>query len=162
MDAFNPIEWLAWLYGKLFQGHPYFGGVVVCTFGALLCLGLYVKAVDKYKEEHVVEKAVSMPTSVTLQFNQVDSTPVIVESKNMWRTSWYDYIFAERETGKPLGKSWAVFLVFDKPVPEKQVTINGHGQQLPPYNVVDATAKSAIVVFQEDIINKIVTINIEN
>jgi hypothetical protein len=161
MEWFNPIEWLAWLYGKLFQGHPYFGGVVVCTCGALLFLGLYVKAVDKFKEDSQ-GKAVPTATSVTLQFNQEDSTPVIIESKNMRRTTWFDYNFREKETQKILGKSWAVFLVFEKPVPVRQVKIDGHGQQLPSYNIVDLNSASVVVVFGDDITNKSVTIAVEN
>jgi hypothetical protein len=126
-------------------------------------LGLYVKAIDKYAEDHPLhERVLSTPTSVTLQFNQEDSTPVLIESKNVWRTTWFPYLFFEKETGKPLGKSWAIFLTFEKAVPTKQVVANGHGHTLPAYQIVDASAKSAVLVFSADIISTVVTIEVQN
>jgi hypothetical protein len=52
MDWFNPVEWLAWVYGKLFQNHAFMGGAVVVALFAILGLVLWLRAVDKYKEEH--------------------------------------------------------------------------------------------------------------
>ena len=163
----NPLEWFSYIYGKWFQGSPWSGGLVV---GGTLCLILgvlfsvvWVKAIDKYNEEHPArENVVSTPTSVTLQFNHEDSTPVLIESKNVWRTTWFPYVFAEKETGKLLGKSWAVFLTFEKPVPTRQVVVNGHGHNLPAYQIVDAPSKSAVVVFSSDIVNTVVTIEVQN
>ena len=54
MDSFNPIEWLAWVYGKVFQGHywgKWIGGVLVVLF-SVLGLVLWMRAVDKFEEEH--------------------------------------------------------------------------------------------------------------
>jgi hypothetical protein len=52
MEWANPIEWLSWVYGKLFQNHVWFGGTVVVGLFAVLGLVLWVRAVDKYREEH--------------------------------------------------------------------------------------------------------------
>ena len=52
MDSFNPIEWLAWLYGKLFLKHGVIGGIVVVIIFGALGLVLWIRAVDKFNEEH--------------------------------------------------------------------------------------------------------------
>lgn len=48
----NPIEWLAWIYGKFFVGHPIIGYLVLCGLGAGLIAILWIRAVDKYNEQH--------------------------------------------------------------------------------------------------------------
>jgi hypothetical protein len=48
----NPIDWIAWIYGKFFQGHPYVGGAVVLALWMMVGLVMWVRGVDKYKEEH--------------------------------------------------------------------------------------------------------------
>ncbi len=57
MDWLNPVEWLAWLYGKLFLGHPFVGGVLVVVSFAALGMVLWIRGVDKYKEEHAERRA---------------------------------------------------------------------------------------------------------
>jgi hypothetical protein len=52
MDWLNPIEWVAWIYGKLFQNHATAGGFVVVTLFAVIGLILWIRGVDKYKEDH--------------------------------------------------------------------------------------------------------------
>jgi hypothetical protein len=52
MDWLNPVEWAAWLYGKAFQNHALAGGTVVVGFFALVGLLVWVKGVDKYREDH--------------------------------------------------------------------------------------------------------------
>jgi hypothetical protein len=63
MDWVNPVEWVAWLYGKLFQNHANVGGCVVVALFATIGLVLWIRGVDKYKEEHpptppIVEAAI--------------------------------------------------------------------------------------------------------
>ncbi len=52
----NPVDWLAWFYGRFFLNHPYRGwAVFVCiTFVVVLIIAtaLWVRAIDKYNEEH--------------------------------------------------------------------------------------------------------------
>ena len=52
MDWLNPVEWLAWLYGKVFKGHALGGGIAVVASFAIVGLVLWLRAVDKYNEEH--------------------------------------------------------------------------------------------------------------
>jgi hypothetical protein len=56
MEWLNPIEWVAWLYGKFFQGHAWRGGAVVVGAFAVTGLIVWFRAVDKYNEEHPVPK----------------------------------------------------------------------------------------------------------
>lgn len=83
MDWLNPVEWVAWLYGKLFQNHVVVGGVIVAGLFALLGLLVWLKAVDKYREEHPLKRAEGNATSpksqaVTSQAQTVtaNSTPL--------------------------------------------------------------------------------------
>jgi hypothetical protein len=52
MSGFNPIEWIAWLYGKFFQNHPYLGGALVAVICASLGLILWSRGIDKFREEN--------------------------------------------------------------------------------------------------------------
>jgi hypothetical protein len=52
MDWFNPVEWFAWLYGKLFQNHFYMGAAAVMVVFSGLGLVLWIRGVDRCKEEH--------------------------------------------------------------------------------------------------------------
>jgi hypothetical protein len=69
--SFNPIDWLEWIYGKLFQNHVYFGGLIVVGLFAALGLFLWVRAVDKYKEEH--------PPKQLAEANQSPADPALAQ-----------------------------------------------------------------------------------
>jgi hypothetical protein len=55
--SLNPIDWLAWIYGKWFQSYPVTGGIAVVTLFALVGLILWFRAIDTYKEAHALPKA---------------------------------------------------------------------------------------------------------
>ena len=69
----NPIDWLAWVYGKWFVSHPWRGYFVVSILSCvvvLLVIGvLWLRALDKYKEllpkSEAVAASDSVPQSVT-------------------------------------------------------------------------------------------------
>jgi hypothetical protein len=48
----NPIDWIAWIYGKFFADHPILGGVVFCFGASAIMLLLYLRAIDKYHDDH--------------------------------------------------------------------------------------------------------------
>jgi hypothetical protein len=52
MDWLNPVEWAAYLYGTLFQHHVVLGGIVVGGVCAAIGLAVWIRGVDKYREEH--------------------------------------------------------------------------------------------------------------
>jgi hypothetical protein len=56
MEWLNPIEWLAWVYGKVFQQHALFGGFVVVFIFAAFGFVLWIRAIDKFNEEHAKPK----------------------------------------------------------------------------------------------------------
>ncbi|MCL5808644.1 MAG: hypothetical protein M1418_08890 [Deltaproteobacteria bacterium] len=63
----NPVDWLVWIYGKFFLSHPLRGWLVcVCVtviFVSIFVSILWIRAVDKYNEEHLENKLVaSQPT----------------------------------------------------------------------------------------------------
>lgn len=55
----NPIDWIAWVYGKWFAPHAIIGACAFCTFAVVVMLFLYLRALDKYTEEH--SKALTPP-----------------------------------------------------------------------------------------------------
>jgi hypothetical protein len=54
-QLFNPFEWMSWIYGKWFQGHPYWGGTVMVSFCAALGLFIWIRGVDKFNERRLSE-----------------------------------------------------------------------------------------------------------
>jgi hypothetical protein len=78
MDWLNPVEWLAWLYGKLFQGHGIIGGIAVVGMFSVIGLVLWIRGIDKYKEEHpeaVIPKQQAVTVNSSLVTAQVSSAP---------------------------------------------------------------------------------------
>lgn len=63
MEWLNPVEWVAWFYGKYFQNHTWRGGIVVVTAFALTGFIIWMRAVDKYKEDHPFPKAEAVVVS---------------------------------------------------------------------------------------------------
>jgi len=47
----NPIDWIAWIYGKFFADYPVLGGIVFCFGASAIMLLLYLRAIDKYRED---------------------------------------------------------------------------------------------------------------
>jgi hypothetical protein len=68
MDWANPVDWFAWIYGKIFQNHVYAGGAMVVIAFALIGLVLWIRGVDKYKEEH--------PPKGSIAAQQQDEPPI--------------------------------------------------------------------------------------
>lgn len=65
----NPIEWLAWLYGRFFAGlHPAIGYAISCGLAALFAALIWTKAIDTYREHEASKKA-------ALGSNQVQAPP---------------------------------------------------------------------------------------
>jgi hypothetical protein len=51
---FNPIDWLSWIYGKLFVNlAPAWGYLAICLAASLVGSILWAIAVEKYKEQHL-------------------------------------------------------------------------------------------------------------
>ncbi len=62
----NPVDWLVWIYGKFFIGHPFRGWLVCVCLAVIFVSILWIRAVDKYNEEHPGNKlVVSQPTQNT-------------------------------------------------------------------------------------------------
>lgn len=58
----NPIEWLAWLYGRFFSGlHPAVGYTLSCGLAALFAALIWTKAIDTYREHEASKKMAAAP-----------------------------------------------------------------------------------------------------
>jgi hypothetical protein len=80
VEWLNPVEWLAWLYGKFFLNSPYLGGAVIAVVFALFGLSVWVKAMDQYKEEHaaLVPETQQIPTA---------GAAVVVRNGGKWHST---------------------------------------------------------------------------
>jgi hypothetical protein len=107
-------------------------------------------------------RLVPTPTSVRLQFNGPASYPNIVEIKNIARVTDIYYDLRSREDGSLQHRVWFVFVAIDRGIPVKEVLINGNGRNLPRYEVKDLSARSAVIYFDDDIANTVVTIDFRN
>ena len=61
---FNPIDWLAWVYGRYLKsvhGGKWVGGVFVVLIFAAIGLVIWMRAIDKYDEEHESPKSQAAP-----------------------------------------------------------------------------------------------------
>ena len=81
----NPIEWLAWIYGKWFVGHAWRGFLalfaVACTITFVLLGVLWLKALDDYADKHPKIEAVTANNSasqnVTAKTQPTQGTQVV-------------------------------------------------------------------------------------
>jgi len=73
----NPIDWMAFLYGRYFQHHPYVGGGLVVIVCGAFGLGLWLQGVEKYDAEHHKQQEAVQPT----KFPPVQDTPPPKEEK---------------------------------------------------------------------------------
>lgn len=54
----NPIEWLAWVYGRFFASlHPAIGYLIACGLAALFAALMWAKATDTYREQQASKKS---------------------------------------------------------------------------------------------------------
>src|ERR1017187_8502270 len=63
----NPVDWLAWVYGKLFLRHAWVGGAIVVLLFAVIGLVLWLRAVDKYNEEYSPKREAAKVNSLVTE-----------------------------------------------------------------------------------------------
>lgn len=80
MATFNPVEWLALIYGKWFQGHPLVGfGVIALVLLAVLWI-FWQLGIDKYTEQHSIRSPLT--ESVQVQPPPREALPLHSVPKN--------------------------------------------------------------------------------
>lgn len=79
MDWLNPVEWAAWIYGRVFQNHALVGGLFFVGLIAGVGLLVWVRGVDKYRDEHPPKAEIGdlspKPQAVTSQAQTVTAMP---------------------------------------------------------------------------------------
>ena len=103
------------------------------------------------------------PTSLNLQFNEKNTIPSEGGNQNVWR--WYAMGTVSRfpipRTSKIMeGRAWTVFIAFDRPTTYRQIRVVGSGT-LPRYEVKDSSYRTAVVVFYDDIVDRTVSIQLD-
>ena len=61
---------------------------------------------------------------------------------------------------REIGRTWTVFLTFDKATQIGQIIVDAGGGKLPLYEVKDSNQRSAIIVFNGDIAGIVVSIQV--
>ncbi len=101
----------------------------------------------------------AIPTNLRLQFHPNSINPINLYSENI--ANWYAlcHIFTVVEPasktfkqGRELvNKQWSIFLVFDKPVAIKQITVDGNGAKLPITEIKNSSSRHAVITVSDDI-----------
>jgi len=98
---------------------------------------------------------------VRIQFFGTDQLPTEVRRENI--ADWFAYYapsvratYKSTEDGKDkvfaaIPKTWAIFVVFDKPTIYREVTVGFSAPGLPIYDVMQRTQRSVIASFRSDI-----------
>jgi len=103
-----------------------------------------------------------VPTDLRLQFNGGDTLPLGIDQHNIWRwyalTTVFKSLDEKTKTFVEAGRTWTVFMTFDKPITFTQIRIDASGGKLPTYEVKDSNNRSAIIVFGGDLAGVVLTI----
>ena len=78
-----------------------------------------------------------------------------VDLKNVWR--WYTlgtivHGIDQKQQAFEATTNWTVFIAFEKPIKFKQIIVDGFGSSLPRYEVKDSSNRTAIIVFNGDLV----------
>ena len=60
----NPLDWLAWLYGKLFVGHTILSYLLVFLLGGIIAITIWARAIDIYRNSHEALPATRLSNGV--------------------------------------------------------------------------------------------------
>jgi hypothetical protein len=77
----NPVDWFAWIYGKWFNGHPWLGYFTLLGIGVLVLGLVWIRAIDKYNEQHPQPQVASSATAPPIS-TQTVSPPIQSQSPN--------------------------------------------------------------------------------
>jgi hypothetical protein len=97
-------------------------------------------------------------------FADVHAQPKLISSDNLWRWNYTvaDVKLADQQgkEGSTLYKSYAVFLVFDKPVNFKKMLVSSSSNVLPSWSLVDSSERTAMIMFWGDISDRTVSFRV--
>lgn len=124
-----------------------------------------IKQRDDVIRQMMEAKAATLPshvaTNIRLQFYPGNTTPTAVSFTNIWRYFTLRNLGNVDELGKIVQRTvrWDIYLVFDKPVRFKEITLNAIGVNLPLYEVKDSGPRHAFIVIEGDIPGAVLDIN---
>jgi len=94
----------------------------------------------------------AIPTSLKIQFNAGNVLPTAIEVQNIWR--WYALTHIIRgvdpkgETPPVEHRILTIFVMFDRPVAFKQITLDAAGAALPSHEIKDCGPRHAIIALE--------------
>ena len=71
----NPVEWLAWLYGKFFTNHTVLSYFLVSAVALALGVLAWTRAIDKYRSEHPPSASTENPPPKSSQHTASRTPP---------------------------------------------------------------------------------------
>jgi hypothetical protein len=112
-----------------------------------------------------VQRPHTIPTSVRLQFQANRDEPTISDQNNIRRCFAYPIVYAfPPPAGRPgqtlIHKTWAVFVLFEKPVKLQRVVLDGNGTALPLHAVKDQGPLHAVISVGGDLGNTLLDIKV--
>lgn len=100
--------------------------------------------------------------SATIQFSSdvTKNFPTLRDSVNLWRWNFTTTkLSANNQPSNSLFSSYAVFLVFDKPVDFKQVSVtSSKPEALPQWTLSDFSERTAMLLFSGELADQTITI----
>ena len=104
------------------------------------------------------------PTNLKLQFSTSNVHPTAIIKENIWYWTTLKHIMkGQNAKGKTIGEQImfkTLFLVFDQPIPIKEIRIDGNGADIPRYEVKTQSARHAVIVFSDDLTHLVLNIEV--
>ncbi|PIT02416.1 hypothetical protein TSA1_17865 [Bradyrhizobium nitroreducens] len=104
--------------------------------------------------------------SVTIQFasDVTKNFPILKDSANIWRWNFTTTkLTVNNQPSNSLYSGYAIFLVFDKPVDFKQVSVtSSKPEALPKWTLADFSERTAMVMFSGELADQAITIRTGN
>jgi hypothetical protein len=151
MDWLNPVEWFAWLYGKFFQHNVVAGGFTVVGVFALIGFFVWVRAVDKYKEDHLDPKAPTVvekqapPTTDDSGRNNKSTSQVVTEDQALEIVRKIIDRYKKKNNGKAPTVGWINQRLAEQGQPFTVYSIRPPSPETPPVGIRSTGDNARIV-----------------
>ncbi|WP_157450124.1 hypothetical protein [Bradyrhizobium sp. ARR65] len=98
--------------------------------------------------------------SAVIQFpSDPNKQPTLTSSENLWRWNYTVSKLQPSDGSKPISTSYAIFLVFDKPVDFKLMSVTSSKPgAVPQWSLADSSERTALLFFMGDLADQSITL----